>query len=260
MEDVTTEATITRINGNANRGGWRCEFTALNDSDLFGQWQNIRVPWRSAFGGASGPLRTAFNGWVLPSRLQFDRAVSQARFVAETTDGIYRRGWLQGLGLADVTDEAVGYETRENYHQWGNLVAGATPRMTLARIVEHILGYYDNYGVNPATNPDWVAHTNSVYHPTENPHGWITLDNVDFAGSARVNKVNVRETDNLWTRLREIARWEFYEIMFDKTDTLWYAPHPMYDDPLPNPVMTFDEGFMRRTIAHLAERSQLQPV
>jgi hypothetical protein len=53
----------------------------------------------------------------------------------------------------------------------------------------------------------------------------------------------VRETDNLWSRLREIARNEFFELYFDKTDTLHYKKHPMYAAVLPNPVMTFDEDF-----------------
>ena len=112
--------------------------------------------------------------------------------------------------------------------------------MNLGKLVKHILGYYD---ICNDLGPNWVAHTNMVYHATENPHGWIHLDNVDIVDSATTKRYIVRETDNLWSRLREIARNEFYEILFDKTDTLWYQQHPMYLAVLPAPVMTFDEDF-----------------
>jgi len=112
--------------------------------------------------------------------------------------------------------------------------------MRMGKLVKHILGYYDQ--CNDLDSPHWIAHTNFVRH-AENSHGWISLDNVDTVNSCKVSRYIVRETNNLWSRLREIARNEFYELVFDKTDTLFYQPHPMYGVALPTPVMTFDESF-----------------
>ena len=116
--------------------------------------------------------------------------------------------------------------------------------MTLGRIVQHLLGYYDDIdpGGDPPTNPDWVSHTNMVFHATENPDGWIRLDGVTttpFAdpgnpdGSMRVNRYIVEETTNLWKTLQSIAANEFFIVGFDKMDTLYYRRHPMYQDTLP---------------------------
>jgi hypothetical protein len=240
---------VHHINGSTDRGGWEMRFTSLSDTDAVVRWENVTHWWQGAFGAPPGVLRVGFNGWVLPQRFEFDRAGSQADFIAQTSDGFLRRAWCQGIGFAEVLG------ARAHYHEFqtvGAAVANMDQWLTLGKIVTHLLGYYDNEGVPPATNPDWVAHTNMVFDPVHNPGGWITLDNVDVLNSAHIGydavrglpgPYEVRETDNLWERLREIARNEFYQIYFDKTDTLWYQPHPMFTAPLPNPVMTFDASF-----------------
>lgn len=244
--DISANARITRINGNLQRGGWQANFSAMRDTDLAVANQNIIVPWHPDIGGSRLALRTAFNGYVIPNQFQFDVAGSTANFLAETSDGYLRRGWLQGIGFADTAAVA-----RTHYHQFDS-VTGAVERMTMGRIVRHILGYYDTLGVPPGTNPDWVAHTNMVYHATENPHGWIDLSSVEttpFAdpanldGTMRVDRYIVRETNNLWSRIGEIARNEFFVAYFDKTNLFHYVRHPMYQQTLPAPVMTFDENF-----------------
>ena len=239
---------IQQISGTLNRGGWQCTLKSLSDSDELSIYQNIAVILQGAFGTSFGSPRTAFNGFVQPTRTAFDVRQSVTDYVARTTDGILERGWLQGLGLADT--DAVA---REHYHQWDSVTGGgAAERMTLGRIVRHILGFRDALGAPPATNPDWVAHTNAVYHATENPHGWISLDGVETEpfdaganpdGTMRVDQFIVRESTNLWNTLRGIARTEFFEIWFDKFDHLHYSRHPMYLTVLPNPVMTFDSSF-----------------
>jgi len=255
MQDISGEATIQQVNGSLSRGGWETRFSGLSPratpdelpdyfygetrtTDLVRRWQEVIVKWRGAFGTPPGAERVAFDGWVMPTRFQFDRETSRAEFVAQTSDGILRRGWLQGISFAEVN-------ARAHYHEFSDdaTECPAEPMgydMRLGKMIKHILGYYDTCN---DLGPSWVAHTNMVYHPTENPHGWIHLDNVDIVNSAQTGKYKVRETDNLWSRLREIARNEFYEILFDKTDTLWYQQHPMYLVALPAPVMTFDESF-----------------
>jgi hypothetical protein len=474
MEEISGDVRITRINGSVSRGGWECNFTTLSDTDAVEVNQRVAVTWRGAFGSGPGILRPAFDGYVLPTRFQFDAAGSQAEFVAQTSDGYLRRGWVQGIGFAEI-------DARTHYHQFSDdaTECPAEPMgydMTMGKLVKHILGYYDeccdlggpqppwcleynatttdvncgshatldnlptaahlcydgwfqadgwgeanagymiskeivfvggwyvqlnqilggirisiscagvvalsivaftpdsawhhiavryddagdrkvyialdgvwstayitqNAGVG-AYNSDatgdlhlgndaavaktfdgnlgwqrlssnarftagvdfsppprcimptrdantvalwiyegagntihdyqaatgdrdgtavnhvwdcdcgvWVAHTNMVHHPTANPNGWISLDNVEITpfdaaanpdGTMAVRRYIVRETDNLWERLKEIAKNEFFVIYFDKTDTLYYMKHPMYRSVVPPPVMTFTKEF-----------------
>lgn len=243
MECISDRLSIQRINATLQRGGWECIATGLRETDLLEANQNLIVTWRPMLGDAVLPIRTAFNGYVIPSRFQFDKTGSQANFTAETSDGYLRRGWIQGIGFADVQADGL---TRAHYHQFDNVNA---EQMTMGRIVRHILGYQDPYA---DIGPNWVAHTNMVYHATENPHGWINLAGVETTpfvlvgnpdGTMRVDRFTVRETNNLWEKLREIAHNEFFEIWFDKNNQLHYARHPMYQAVLPAPVMTFDEAF-----------------
>jgi len=247
MEQLSGDSIeVTRINGSTQRGGWECEFDSLSDTDIVEVNQRVALLWKGAFGGDYGPLRTAFDGYVLPSQIDFDLVASRAKFIASTCYGFLSRGWLQGLGLADT-----GADARVQYHQWDSVTGGGV-RMDLGRIIQHILGYYDDIGVPPATNPDWVAHTNLVHHPVQSPHGIITLDNVETTpfdaaahpdGTMRVDIINIRETNNLWSRLQDIARMEFFNLYFDKSNTLHYEKHPMFQSVVPAPVMEFDENF-----------------
>jgi hypothetical protein len=247
--DISEFAEISRINGNLQRGGWEMRFKALRDTDLVGVNQRTVLDWYGMFGTGTpeSTARRAFDGYVMPLKFTFDRTGSIADMLAQTTDGFLRRGWLQGLGLADTDTDP-----RDHYHQWDS-VTGGGERMTMGRIVRHILGYYDTLGAPPATNPDWVAHTNLVYHATQNPNGWVDLSNVTvtpFAdpgnpdGTMRVDRYIVRETNNIWTSLQEIAKNEFFVIYCDKANNLYYVRHPMYATVLPAPVMTFDEDFL----------------
>jgi len=254
--EVVQDVKITQINANLERGGWECRFQALSDTDMFSIWQNLVLKWRGAFGGCPGSERLAFNGWVLPVRATFDRVGSIADMVAQTSDGFLRRGWLQGIGFMEI-------DARTHYHQFSDDGTECPAEemghtMTIGKLVKHILGYYDTCN---DIGPNWVAHTNMVYHPTENPHGWIALDNLEITASADTDAYIVRETDNLWTRLREMAHNEFYEIVFDKSDVLFYQPHPMYQVALPLAVMTFDEDFsVGKPIVDMREASVLRQV
>ena len=246
--NITDLVTISKINGNVDRGGWQCQFDVLRDTDALDVNQHIDIPWWGVFAGnPPGMPRVAFSGYVIPSRFSADRIGSVASFTAETSDGFLRRGWLQGIGFAEV-------DARANYHQFSDTNAECATEvmgydMTMGKMVKHILGYYDSCN---DLGPEWIAHTNMVYDPTHNPNGWISLDDVEITpwsagnpdGSMAVTRYIVRETDNVWSRLQEIAKNEFFQIYFDKTDTLHYQKHPMYlSGALPDPVMTFDEDF-----------------
>jgi hypothetical protein len=247
--DISEILAITSIEGNINRGGWECRFTSKRDSDIVEPFQYLQLIWRGFF-GTSDPTggMLGFQGHVLPLQISFDRVGSLATFVASTTDAMLKNGWLQGISFWDFDTTP-----RVHYHHFDSVTGGAAfERMTMGRIVRHLLGYYDQLGAPPATNPDWVAHTNLVHHATQNPHGWITLDNVttepfDVAlnpeGTMRVDRYNVHETENLWEAIRQIAKNEFFIAYFDKLNNFYYMRHPMYASTLPDPVMTFDEGF-----------------
>lgn len=246
--DISEDLQVTQINANLERGGWQANLQVMNDTDLLEPYHFIQLYWRGMFGSedpTSGMV--GFQGHVLPLQFTFDHSGSLATYVASTTDQILKRGWLQGIHFIDM-----GVGARAHYHQFDNTTGAPTERGTMGRIVRHILGYYDELGNPPATNPDWVAHTNLVYHATQNPHGWITLDNVMMEpfdavanpeGSMRVDHYIVRETNDLWTTIQTIAKNEFFVAYFDKLNNFWYCRHPMYQSTLPNPVMTFDEDF-----------------
>lgn len=242
-------AEVVRINGSEQRGGWECVLRVTQDTDILEINQHVVLTWRGGFSGPPGIIRTAFDGNVMSARTQFDRPTSVVDIVAQTTDGAIREyGWLQGLGLADTAADP-----RDHYHQWDSVTGGgAAERLTIGRIIRHIMGFYDSLGVPPASNPDWVAHTNLVHHPVHNPNGWVSLSKVETVpfnaaanpgGTMRVNRINVHQTSNLWSRMRELAHYEFFHLYFDKSDTLHYERHPMFQAVLPIPVMTFDEDF-----------------
>ena len=268
MPLISDYSKIGRINGSLQRGGWEMHLEALSDTDLLVLNQRVVLDWLGMFGTGTpegeDDRRTAFDGHVVPQRFSFDRLGSIATFIAQTTDGFLRNGWLQGIGFQDR--DAVA---RDNYHQFDS-VTGVGERMTMGRIVRHLLGFYDTLGVPPATNPDWVAHTNLVYHATENPQGWIDLSNVTTApfadpanleGTMRVDRYIVRETNNLWQTIRQIATNEFFVAYFDKNNSFHYMRHPMYGAVLPGVVTTFDESFVvGKPVVEISDTSQVRQV
>lgn len=247
--DISGNLGITSINGSVDRGGWEVHMTTMNDTDIMRPWQYIQLYWLGQFGSVVPEYgRLGFQGHVLPLQFSFDITGSLATFIASTSNAILSNGWLQGVSFWDFDTDP-----RDHYHHFDSVTGGVNAeRMTMGRIVRHILGYYDDLGVPPATNPDWVAHTNFVYHASENPHGWITLDGVTTEpfdavarpeGSMRVDRYNVKESNNLWETIRQIAKNEFFVAYFDKENTFWYCRHPMYSSSLPTAVMEFDEDF-----------------
>lgn len=248
MADISSYAKVTSINGSLTRGGWEMRLTSLSDTDLLVTNQRIVLDWHGMFGTGTPEVaaRRAFDGHVMPQRFRFDRRGSVAEFLAQTSDGFLRRGWLQGIGFADTAAVA-----RTHYHQFDS-VTGVVERMTMGRLVRHILGYYDVLGAPPGTNPDWVAHSNLVFHAVQNPQGWIDLSDVTLTpfvdpgnldGTMRVDRYIVRESKNLWNTILNIAKNEFFVAYFTKANEFYYCRHPMYQAVLPPSVMTFDEDF-----------------
>jgi hypothetical protein len=60
----------------------------------------------------------------------------------------------------------------------------------------------------------------------------------------RVDRYNVRESKNLWSTIRQIAKNEFFLAWFDKENHFYYERHPMYASALPPIVMEFDKNFV----------------
>jgi len=233
MIDATDRVIISTLNGNAERGGWECSGTVLLDTSLLERWSLVEIWLHPALNAPPGPPTRAFKGYVYRYSADVDATRSAVSFDAATSHAILERGWLQGIGFVDVEHQG---RQRAHYHQFD-----ARDRMTLGKIIRHILGYYDEVGQPPSTNPDWVAHTNLVHHPIENPGGWITLDFVETAGSAEVSRYIVRESTNLWRTLRDIAGNEFYTLYFDRHDRLHYHPHPVFYGTPPTPSLELTE-------------------
>lgn len=264
--DISDTINISSIEGSVESGGWECRFTSLRDTDIVEPYQYVQLYWQGLFGDAAPSYgMLGFQGHVLPLQFSFDLTGSLATFVASTTHAILKNGWLQGISFWDFD-----VDPRDHYHQFDSVTGAVPERMTMGRIVRHLLGYYDQLGVPPATNPDWVAHTNLVYHASQNPHGWISLDGVttdpfDAAanpeGSMRVDRYNVRETNNLWSTIRQIAQNEFFVAFFDKENNFYYMRHPMYASSLPSVVMEFtDEFCVGRPVVHVRQNTSISEV
>lgn len=246
MLDISERIEILNINASVDRGGWECRFRSKQDTDILEVNQEVFVSWRGGFGGPPGVERLGFKGYVLPSRITADLTGSEVEYIAQTSDGFLRRGWLQGISFAEV-------DARSNYHEFSDDATECPAEimgydLNLGKIVKHILGYYDTCN---DLGPEWIAHTNLVQNLAHNPNGWIDLANVEDSmwsagntgGSMATSIYTVRETNNIWSRLGEIARNEFFFIHFDKLDNLYYQRHPMFSTVLPPAVMTFDGSF-----------------
>lgn len=246
MADITELVEIDRISASVDSGGWECRFRVKQDTDAIETNQEVFVRWRGGFGGPPGVERLGFKGYVLPTKLTADLTGSEVEYVAQTSDGFLRRGWLQGISFAEV-------DARSHYHEFSDDATECPAEimghdLNLGKIIAHILGYYDTC---VDIGPEWVAHTNLVFNAANNPNGWIDLSNVETStwtvgntgGSMATTIYIVRETNSIWSRLQEIARNEFFVIHFDKLDNLYYRRHPMFETVLPNVVMTFEDSF-----------------
>lgn len=244
--NVSDSLVLRHISGNASRGGWEALFSVMSDTDLFSLYQEITFTMDPIFGGVKWPTTLVFHGHAIPKQYSFAHDGSLTELSARTSDAFLESGWLQGVHFVDV--DAAG---RANYHQFDS-VTGAVERLTLGRLVRHILGYDDTLGVPPGTNPDWVAHCNLVYDAAHNPHGWIDLDSVETTpwatpgnldGTARAERYIIRETNNLWSAIRSIATNDHFVAYFDKNNTFHYERNPMFQAVLPAVVMIFTETF-----------------
>lgn len=246
LTDISNYIEIQNISASVDQGGWECRFRAKQDTDICDINQEILIDWRGGFDGPPGPERLGFKGYVMPTRITVNLTGSEAEFIAKTTHGYLQEMWLQGISFAEV-------DARNHYHEFSDTAAECPAEdmgyeLNLGKIVKHILGYYDTCA---DIGPEWVAHTNLVKDMVHNPNGWISLDGVETStwgpantgGSMATSIYIVRETSNLWSRLQEIARNEFFTIQFDKLDNLYYRRHPMFEAVLPDPVMTFDQSF-----------------
>jgi hypothetical protein len=234
---------IERISGSTSTGGWECSGYVVRSTSVLQQWSALQVHASAIVGTIVSQPRIAFTGYVYRLSAQIDVTAAKETFEAATSHAILERGWLQGIGFVDV--ETFGLQ-RAHYHQFDG-----RDRMTLGKIVRHILGYWDEIGKPPSTNPDWVAHCNLVYDREHNPRGWIRTD-IDVYGSAEVSRYIVRESTNLWRTLRDIAANEFYDCYFDRNDVFHYRPHPFFYTP-PAPVLTLDRSLLLGEL-HVEER------
>jgi hypothetical protein len=234
MKDVADVAVVETISGDISNGGWRCTLTSLRDTDILIAHQGVNVSWRPSLGGSFGSPLPGFVGHVTSRKISFTEKYATAEYEASTTDVLLRKSWMQGIHFRDM-----GAGVRSHFHQFDD----ASGNLTLGKIVRHILGYLD--GIS------WVSHTNAVFNASWNRSGWINIDDVmttpfdvgtNPLGSMRTDSFIVDETSNIWTTLQAIADNEFFTIYFDKANNLHYKRHPMFQETLPDPVMTLTKA------------------
>lgn len=245
--NISDSLQLNHITGNAVRGGWEAGFTIMGDTDLVGLYQGITFTIDPIFGGNGWPTSLAFKGHIVPRQFSFAFDGSVTEVSARTSDIFLEKGWLQGVHFVDVDGDG-----RANYHQFDSITGAPVERLTLGRLVRHILGYDDVLGAPPVGNPDWVAHCNLVYDVTHNPHGWINLDNVETTpwatpgnldGTARAERYIIRETNSIWSAIQAIAINDHFVAYFDKQNVFHYERNPMFQGVLPPVVMTFTNTF-----------------
>ncbi len=97
--------------------------------------------------------------------------------------------------------------------------------MRIGHIIKHILEYHCNIS------------------STVHAEGWVDTTDIDITTSSRINRLNFHATDNMWSALQELARFEFYHLYFSKDNAVHYIPHPMFDAVPPTEVMEFTADF-----------------
>jgi hypothetical protein len=205
---------LGRIEGSLQDGGWKASGNVFGDADRLNFYQEI-IAWFDFYGdGWEGQPRPAFSGHLLPDPWAKTFQDSDAPFSAFTAQEFMKRGRVQGIYFKDDSTPA-------NDHQING--------MQLADIVEHILGKSGEYGHCNLVDGVW-------------PEGFLELD-IDATNSTTVAEYEVKE-GNFWSRLKEIADIEFYLLYVDKTNTLHYIPHPMFDASLPDPVLTITSDLL----------------
>lgn len=204
---------LTQISADLDNGGWEASGIVYNDANILKYDQLIKT-WYSLFTQDGWQdIAPAFFGHLRPDPWDKNFQSSEAPWSAYTAHEFLKQGDIQGIFFKDELYPA-------NEHQITN--------MKFSDIVYHILGQTGETG-----------HCNLVTPLYED--GILKL-NIDSANSASVSSWEIK-AGNFWTRLKEIARAEFYEIYVDKINTLNYIPHPMYGT-LPDKVFTLTDDWL----------------
>jgi len=231
---------VTSVLADAAKGGWEIQIESYQDTDMIAKWQAVVLMLRLYTpSGWDEEEREVFVGHALPLGFSFDMPFSTARFNAATSNRFLENASLQGIGFADQSTTTAPF----NDHQILN--------MRIGHIIKHIVENHCN--ISTSTHPE----------------GWVDTSDIDVGPppadpdcSTRVNRYNVRSTNNMWSALQNIARNEFYYIYFDKLNALHYTSHPMFDAVPPASVMEFTADFCsgRPTVTPNAEKKVSQVV
>ena len=221
---MTTFDTIGEITASVQEGGWRATGNIFGDADRL-QWYQEAESWFYLYrGGAWEPdPRLGFRGHLLPEQWQKTFQSSVAPWRAFTAQEYLKRLEVQGIFFAEAASPA-------NQHQ-------LNVDDTYGHIVEHILGAAGEYG-----------HWNGVIDIW--PEGFCRL-NIDKTNSAAPGTHEVK-AGNIWSRLQEIARAEFFRLWVSKDNIINYQVDGMFQSPLPDVTMDI-------TSAHLLEPLQIIP-
>ena len=193
---------VESIRGSASVGGWESTGAIINDQEEATYCRRAELFHRMEGAGVwDEKERVGMRGFIMPRAVTFDRRQSRTEVTIATSHIFLQNAGLQGIFFSKQGAPA-------NPHQMVD--------PTLGRIVYHIVHDHTNIG------------------------DWVDLSGIDQSGSTAVDVYAVRESQNLWSTIKDIGDNEFYVAYFTRDDRLMYRCHPMFAASLPEPVLTID--------------------
>lgn len=220
--EQTTRLVLQSVGGDASRGGWQATGHFANQQDVAAYSRRSYIYYLPEGGGDwDAVYHLGLSGQILPQSVNFNRALSRTQVTIPTADAFLNNAGLQGIYFVDDATPA-------NPHQVNGLNLGA--------IVQHIIEQHCNI-----SSTAFIQNSDSTY--STNPvGGWCDTSNIDTANSTTADVYTVRQSNSMWTTLRQIAANEFYVCYFDKFNRFNYQVHPQFAAVLPSPVVTLDSS------------------
>jgi len=216
--------------GSLARGGWEATLRIGADGDALDDWQTVRIWHRDKWNGYDEGWKRVMKGYALPKEISRDWWRGDFDVVVATSHRMLRNMECQYIAfLQDATPA--------NEHEMATLTLGA--------MIKHILD----------------SHTNIIFHATNNPEGWAHYSNVDTSVGGTFDWFGFgmeRGLVRIWPTIASFADAYGLITYFSKDDNLFWGPHPMFDSPAPDKVVTLTTDFW--TSIRILKRKQEQAV
>ena len=210
---------VSSIVGDVDTGGWTANCQLLNDQATAEYGRHVLVWHRTQESGVWPPgYAIALNASIVPKAVNWDRRMSSTEILLGTSHVFLQNAGLQGLFFTDQAHVDPVPVPPDAFDQHEIVT------MTLGSIVKHIV----------------EKHTNI----SQAAGGWVNTDYVQVANSTLVNVRTVRESNSIWSTLKEIGDTEFFVVFFRKDDTLVYDCHPQFAAVLADVTVIFDASMI----------------